>query len=129
MSPADFLKGIRCSEIVGPIGGDLFQPKIGPATRNPEQMAVMSMPETSADEYRNLMSCQHDIGRAREFPIMDTESKTSSMKRFAHEDFRLCIFPSNAAHHAGAGGGINYVTHNVMSGGEQHSLIDLFFQG
>jgi hypothetical protein len=59
----------------------------------------MSMPETAMDENHSLVFGQFKIRLSWEASVVNPESETTFVKKFADKEFRTCIGGPNSTHY------------------------------
>lgn len=72
----------------------------------------MSVPEAAVNENHRSAFWEHKVGRAWQFPHMESISKSSGEKNGAERPFRPSVLSANARHHAAA----------LRSGRDMHGL-------
>ncbi len=69
------------------------------------------MPKTPLDQNCRPPLGQHNIRRAGQPPVVQTEAQAARVEGTAKGDFWARVFAPNAGHHAGAGCWINDINH------------------
>jgi hypothetical protein len=67
------------------VAGYLLQPEFSPGLRHLEEMAPMSMPEASVNEYNCSVARKHQIGTTGQVPLVKAETQSPSMEATAEE--------------------------------------------
>lgn len=98
-------------DIPRPVAGQLGQPELRIACRNPGQVASMPMPKTAIDKNSNLPAGQDHIRLAGQALAAAREPETQGVQRLADLDLGLGVAATDASHHPAAGGWVDRVSH------------------
>jgi hypothetical protein len=97
----------RC--VTDTVAGNLLAPEVLARTGPLEERAIMAVPETAMHEDCRAPSRQHDVGTARESPIIEPETESAPMQTLSYDDLGARVSAPDACHHPAARGGINDV--------------------
>lgn len=89
--------------VAGGIAFEFFLPPLAFRFRNAGVIAVpVQMPEAAVDKNANTVAWQNDVGAPRQITPVETKTVAHGMEKAAHNEFRLCIFATNAGHQTAA---------------------------
>jgi hypothetical protein len=87
-------------------------PEIFAGSWKPEQMAVVSMPETPIDENCYVITGQDDVRFSRQIFNMEPEAESVPVKKLPYLVFWSCVYGPDTRHHPAAGFTIYYIRHD-----------------
>ena len=97
------------------VGLKLCQPEFRPGGRDGRVRAAgMTVPETPVNETYRSEPPEHQIGRARKFPVVQAVSQPAGVKGQTESDLGSRVPAPDSRHHAGTGRLINDVSHDRL---------------
>jgi len=79
-----------------------------------KKMTLMSMPETTMNEYNSIISWKHKVWLAWKIFIIKSEAVSTGMNTFADQKFKLGICPADSSHHPTARRSVNNIRHEAL---------------
>ena len=127
-SPASLKQVVPVSSVPFRVGVEFGLPELGAGSRGCRVRAAgVPMPETAVNEAYCSELTKHEIGSAREFPVMQTVPQATGMKGPAESKLRSRVPATDSSHHARTGSLVHYVRHRqsyqVFKGHNQERLL------
>jgi hypothetical protein len=101
-SPSGVSEPLLRKNVSSEIPIDFVFPEIFSARRPAKQMAIVPMPKTPVRKQNGPILGKNHIWPSRQSGRMQSVSKALFVQQLPKQQFGLCIFPPNAAHHAAA---------------------------
>lgn len=110
-SPLPLAQRQQSSAIPFPVRADFLFPELRARAWQPEQVAVVTVPEAAVNKDYGPMLWQDQIGSARQILCLQPVTKTQPVQTAADQKLGLRVFPGHSCHIAAAGGGVMDVRH------------------
>ena len=94
-----------------PVRADFLFPELRACAWQPEQVAVVTVPEAAVNKDHGAMLRQNQIGSARQILCLQPVPKSEPVQTAADQKLGLRVFPAHSCHIAAAGGGVMDVRH------------------
>jgi hypothetical protein len=110
-SPAVTLQFTQYLAVPFPVACDLLPPPVASRGRPFEQVASVTVPETTMHEDYGAARRKNKVRTPWQAPGVQAESITGAMQALSNKHFRSSVFSTNAGHHPAAGFPVDNVSH------------------
>ena len=101
-APAVIQQGLLYLGVVCAVAGDFCGPEFGTRSRQPEQRAVMPVPEAAMDEDDRTPSRKNDVGFSWQVPAVDAKPEAPAVQQASDQLLGLRVAAADSGHHAAA---------------------------
>lgn len=110
-APAVIQQSLPYPGVVCAVAGDFCGPEFSTRSRQPEQRAVMPVPEAAMDEDDRTSSRKNDVGFSWQVPAVDAKPESPAVQQASDQLLGLRVAAANPGHHAATCGAVYDIDH------------------